>query len=50
MTLPVAAVALGAALHAPATLLPCGHAVMQEAPDALLDPLLIALRPVASAA
>ena len=47
MTLPASAVALGEALRAPATTLPCGHAVMQEAPEALLDALLVALRPVA---
>ena len=50
MTLPAATTALGVALRAPTTLLPCGHAVMQEAPDAVLAALLGALRPVASAA
>ena len=50
MTLPAATTALGAALHAPTTLLPCGHAVMQEAPDAVLDALLVSLRPLAGAA
>ena len=47
MTLPASAAALGEALRAPTALLPCGHAVMQEAPDALLDALLTALRPAA---
>ena len=50
MTLPTATAALGEALHARTTLLPCGHAVMQEAPDAVLKALLGALRPAAQAA
>ena len=47
MTLPASAFALGETLHATATTLPCGHAVMQEAPEALLDALLVALRSAA---
>ena len=44
MTPPKAAQALAVALDACTTLLPCGHALMQEAPDAVLDALVGFLR------
>ena len=43
MTAPAGARELAAALRAAVTTLPCGHAVMQEAPDALLQALRSAL-------
>ena len=46
MTLPASAAVLGEALRASVTTLPCGHALMQEMPNALLNALLTALRPV----